>query len=99
MKEAPPQAKKHMVAQMGQWEKSGVVPTQLVFNIVKLLVKPDGGDRPITLMPMVIRLYFKMRGKETRAWGTAQQKHWDAAVKGSSALTLEQPWQRSSWTS
>jgi len=35
---------------------------------------------------MVIRLYFKMRGKETRAWGTAQQKHWDAAVKGSSAL-------------
>ena len=63
-----------------------MVPTQLVYNVVKPLVKPDGGDRPITLMPMVIRLYFKMRGKETRAWGTSQQKHWDSAVKGPSAL-------------
>jgi hypothetical protein len=58
----------------------------LVYNVIKLLVKPEGSDRPITLMPMVIRIYFKMRGKETRAWGTSQQKHWDAAVRGSSAL-------------
>jgi len=30
LKEAPPQAKRHLVAQMGKWEASGVVPTQLV---------------------------------------------------------------------
>ena len=86
LKKAPKAAKQDLVNQMTGWEATGAVPAQLVCNIVKLLVKPDAGDRPITLMPMPVRLLFKMRSKETSAWGTAQQRHWDAAVRGSSAL-------------
>ena len=35
---------------------------------------------------MMIRILFKMRGRETEEWGSERQRFWDAAVKGSSSL-------------
>jgi hypothetical protein len=86
LKEAPLAAKQELGRQMQDWEDTGTVPAQLIHNVVKLLIKPDGTDRPITLMPMVIRLLFKMRGRETSEWCSDRQRRWDAAVKESSAL-------------
>ena len=48
--------------------------------------KPTGGSRPIALMPMLYRLYTKIRRPQIIQWELAHQGPWDAAVKGSSAL-------------
>ena len=45
-----------------------------------------GGSRPIALMPMLYRLYTKIRRPYIIQWELAHQGPWDAAVKGSSAL-------------
>ena len=49
--------------------------------------KPGGGSRPIALMPMIYRLWTKIRRPYMRQW-EREQYHgpWDAAVRGSSAL-------------
>ena len=86
LKDAPVEAKEELVKQMRDWEAAGLVPIQLLYNLVKLIGKPDGTDRPITLMPIVVRILFKMRGKKTQEWSSERQRFWDAAVKGSSAL-------------
>jgi hypothetical protein len=83
---APPEAKEQLVKMMQQWEDNGTVPLQLLYNIVKLIPKPGGGERPITLMPLLVRLLFKMRGYVTTEWCEKRARHWDGAVRGSSAL-------------
>ena len=48
--------------------------------------KPTGGPRPIALMPMLYRLYTKIRRPYIIQWEQAHAGPWDAAIKGSSAL-------------
>ena len=48
--------------------------------------KPAGGVRPIALMPMLHRLWTKVRRDEIRQWDLAHTGPWDAAIRGSSAL-------------
>ena len=63
-----------------------MIPIQLIFNIVKLIPKKGGGERPITLMPLLRRLFFNMQGQVMGEWCDKKARWWDAAVKGSSAL-------------
>ena len=42
-------------------EKYGVWPGHIYYNIIVLMGKPTGGSRPIALMPMLYRLYTKIR--------------------------------------
>ena len=67
-------------------EEYGVWPGHIFYNIVVLMGKPTGGSRPIALMPMLYRLYTKIRRPQILQWELAHQGPWDAAVKGSSAL-------------
>ncbi len=62
-----------------------MVTAQRECNLVNLIPKPDWSDRPITLMPILIRLYFKMRSEKLNDWCESKKKHWDAAVRGNSA--------------
>ena len=55
-------------------------------NIVVLTGKPAGGTRPIALMPMLYRLWTKIRKSELDHWCSIEKGPWDAAVAGSSAL-------------
>ena len=49
--------------------------------------KPDGTDtRPIALMPMIYRLWTKIRKPELSEWERLAAGEWDAARAGSSAL-------------
>ena len=48
--------------------------------------KPTGGSIPIALMPMLYRLYTKIRRPYIIQWELAHQGPWEAAVTGSSAL-------------
>ena len=48
--------------------------------------KPNGGIRPIALMPMLYRLWTKIRKVNIGQWESVHGGPWDAALKGSSAL-------------
>ena len=59
---------------------------QTLTNIIVLMGKPAGGVRPIALMPMLYRLWTKVRRDESRLWDTAHTGPWDTAIRGSSAF-------------
>ncbi len=86
LKNLPKVAKQKLVELMQEWEESMALPEQLLYNFVALIPKPDWSDRPITLLPILVRLYFKMRLCELNGWCEENQKKWDAAVKGKSAV-------------
>eukprot|EP00973_Karenia_brevis_P080386 11152854-Karenia_brevis.AAC.1 len=48
--------------------------------------RPQGGTRPIALMPMLYRIWTKIRKPYIQKWERANAGPWDAAVEGSSAL-------------
>ena len=62
-------------------------PAHILINIIVLMGKPPpGGVRPIALMPMIYRLWTKIRKVYIDEWEALHRGPWDAAVKGSSAL-------------
>ena len=61
-------------------------PRHIVHNIIVLMGKPQGGTRPIALMPMLYRIWTKIRKPYIEQWEQQHAGPWDAAVKGSSAL-------------
>ena len=65
-------------------EQVGTWPAHMF--IVLMGKPPPGGVRPIALMPMIYRLWAKVRKPELDVWDVANVEPWDAAVKGSSAL-------------
>eukprot|EP00973_Karenia_brevis_P033613 4634682-Karenia_brevis.AAC.1 len=48
--------------------------------------KPQGDTRPIALMPMLSRIWTKIRKPYIQKWERANAGSWAAAVAGSSAL-------------
>ena len=69
-------------------EKEVAWPTQIRTNIIVLMGNPAGGvrPRPIALMPMLYRLWTKVRRDEIRQCDTGHTGPWDAAIRGQSAL-------------
>eukprot|EP00969_Alexandrium_andersonii_P041118 1802968-Alexandrium_andersonii.AAC.1 len=64
-----------------------VLPPQCLANLVAMLAKPSGGERPIALMPMVYRIVAKIdRAESIGAWEQQRAGFWDHALAGSSAL-------------
>ena len=63
-------------------------PQHILTNTIVLMGKPQpiGGCRPIALMPMVYRIWTKVRKPWIQEWDALNSGPWDAAVKGSSAL-------------
>ena len=66
-------------------------PTQTLLNLIALLAKPMGGDRPIALTCMFYVLWSGIRSPSIDPFEAKFVQFWDTAVKGSSALraTLE----------
>eukprot|EP00969_Alexandrium_andersonii_P312987 13829331-Alexandrium_andersonii.AAC.1 len=63
------------------------LPLQARTNVVAMLAKPKGGERPIGLMSMFYRLVAKVdRFATVLQWEEGHAAFWDYAVKGSSAL-------------
>ena len=59
---------------------------QTLLSLIVLMGKPAGGTRPIALMPMLYRIWTKIRQPYIVEWEQQHQGPWDAAIKGSSAL-------------
>ena len=67
-------------------ESDLVLPAQSQLNQVAMLDKPEGGDRPISLMPMPYRIWMRARRYLVDKWDRATAGPWDAAVPGGGAL-------------
>ena len=50
----------------------GVWPWQWIHVIIALIPKPAGGDRPIGLSPMLMRLFFPIHKGYTTDWTRAK---------------------------
>ena len=60
-KNAPSTASSKMAALLNDIEVKGTWLIQVLMAIVPLIGKPNGGDRPTTLAPMIFRLWSKTR--------------------------------------
>ena len=61
-------------------------PMHLLLNVIVLMGKPPpGGVRPIALLPVLYRLWARIRKQHMDQWEVINKGPWDAAVKGSSA--------------
>ena len=63
------------------------VPVQTLCNLIGMLGKPSGAERPITLTTALYMLYCNVWKVLTVQWDREHVGFWDDAVRGSSALT------------
>jgi len=63
-----------------------VWPWQLMLNIMVLLPKDLGGERPIALANFLVRLCLRMMRATSQKWCAKWAGHWDHAIASSSAL-------------
>ena len=84
--EMPKKAAEALASILNQMEEKVTVPIQIMLNIIALIPKPQGGDRPICLASLLYVLYTAIRGDHMKDWDQGRVAHWDDAVKSSSAL-------------
>ena len=51
-----------------------------------MLPKPTSGERPIALLPILVRVWDRCSRCHMQEWCEQKAGFWDSAVKGSSAL-------------
>jgi len=61
-------------------------PAQALLNLVAIKGKEGGGDRPITLTASIYRVWSRLRKCHVQDFDQKKAGHWDAAIRGSSAL-------------
>ena len=82
----PGAAKRGLLELLASITRIGCLPAQAMLVIIALLLKPNGGDRPIALAPFVFRIWTALFVPVIEQWDPSFIEHWDTAVKGSSAL-------------
>eukprot|EP00972_Heterocapsa_arctica_P034083 5017719-Heterocapsa_arctica.AAC.1 len=82
----PKEGKSELVQLLSSMEEELTLPAQAMYNSVALIDKPDGGDRPITLLSMLYRLLIRARRSYITKWDAEKARPWDSAVAGSGAL-------------
>ena len=50
--------------------------------------KPDGGERDLSLLAVLVRLHARLRGGPTREWCAARAGWWDTAIAESEPLRV-----------
>eukprot|EP00973_Karenia_brevis_P006372 866497-Karenia_brevis.AAC.1 len=86
LRKLPNRALKQLADILKKVEETATWPSYLLYNIIVLMGKPQGGARPIALMPMLYRIWTEVRKPYIQKWERANAGPWDAAVEGSSAL-------------
>ena len=87
LKGLPTEAHEELATLLNDIKQNRSWPRHILYDIVVLMGKPNGGTRPIALMPMIYGLWTKIRKPLIAQWETTYSGPWDAAIKGSSALT------------
>ena len=74
-----------LVTILMQCEQTGDWPAGVALVLIALLPKPDGGFRPIGLLPTPLRLWMRARRKAARRWEELNERGWLYAGKGKGA--------------
>ena len=82
----PREAHEELTALFGEIETLGLFPVQAGVNIVSLIPKPAGGERPITLTPFVYFLWAALRRPLGAEWDEKAAGFWDDCIRGGNAL-------------
>ena len=82
----PVEARFDLLKILRQCENALDWPSAVKCNLIALIPKPTGGERPIGLTSPLYRVWSAMRKCMTSAWEIAHQGFWDTAIKGSSPL-------------
>ena len=71
-------------------------PDLVALAKVALLPKPLGGERPICLLPLLYRIWARIRRKEVASWDGDKRGEWDYAAPGRSAMqaAAEAAWEQ-----
>ena len=80
IKAMPLQGKFELLKLFNSIQARGAWPWQWLHVIIAQLAKPAGGERPIGLLPFLMRISFRMKREDTRAWAAVNQGKWDTAV-------------------
>ena len=86
LKALPREAKLEIVAIYNMVQQKAAWPWQWLHVIIAMIPKPAGGDRPIGLLQLLVRVFFRIHRKRTREWEAKHHGHWDTAIQNSSAL-------------
>ena len=86
LRRLPPEGVEALLRIYLDMEQGILVPEVFQQAFVALLGKPGGGERPIALMPMLYRVWMRLRKNLVAEWDAERHKFWDTAVKGSSPL-------------
>lgn len=86
LKALPQQGLQGLLGCLASMEASMALPDRAMLNMVALLDKPAGGDRPISLMAMPYRVWLRMRRYQVAAWDREHAGPWDCAVAGVGAV-------------
>ena len=82
----PDQGRRDLCELLNQVEKACTWPWQLLSTSIMLKPKPDNTDRPLGLLPMMVRIWEKIRQPPMQAWCRERAGTWDQAVERSPAL-------------
>ena len=82
----PEQGRRHLCELLNQIEKACTWPWQLLSTSMMLKPKPDNSDRLLGLLPMMVRIWEKIRQPPMQAWCRERAGPWDQAVERSPAL-------------
>ena len=82
----PDEAKQMLADIMNGMEDSLSFPVQALLNVIAMLGKSTGGERPICLTTSIYRCYSRIRKTWVSSWESERAGFWDAAVKTSTPL-------------
>ena len=89
IKHAPVEAKLEFCRILDSVMREGVLPWSLLYVIIALLPKDGaalGGERPIGLLPINVRILDRLFYGELSAWCDSPHGFWDRAIANCSAL-------------
>ena len=86
LRELPAEAFDELAALCSAWEAQCALPLQVLISVMAVLPKPQGGERLIALMHMILRSYVGARLWTINEWEDSRGHWWDTALRGCSAL-------------
>ena len=86
VKVLPPAAEEELIDPLCACETLGTWPWQLLTTITVLAAKPDGGERDISLLAVLVRTHARLRATPTRELCDSCEGWWDTAIAESEPL-------------
>ena len=86
IKSLPKDGGQKLVDLLNQCEEQVAWPWQVFVTLVCLLAKEVNGERPISLLTMLYRIWSRTRQAFATDWCDAKAGFWDDSVRGSSPL-------------